>query len=201
MYTPLSEQCLRIMTAADGNQIPTLDVVRRLPKIEMSLSELYRTNDKSCKNAHEILRRSVMAKPKGFIGFEHQLPDVITGQNQDWHLWRVDFYVGRLKLYYVEAAICGSDSPLTGGSALDSIGHFRSCAYAYLVSPAAIGLEFEICGPDQPSWRIRYEMSCSSPTGSHSVRLIETFDGAPAGDFSYSVPALEPFRPVAIYRP
>ena len=34
------------MTAAEGCQIPTLDVVRQLPIIQMSLAEIYRSSEK-----------------------------------------------------------------------------------------------------------------------------------------------------------
>lgn len=191
MYQPFSDQRLRVMTAADGLGIPSLDTVRRLPTIRMDLVEQYKA-EKIRANALEILRNSAKAPTKGFMGFERQLPDVITGQNQDWRLWRVDFYVAYLKLYYVEAAAQPEAYYRTGGTSPDSVGHFRSCAYAYLISPTTIGLDFELSEMD---WRISYEMTSSSPTGAHTVKLTESFGGEPAGSFTYSVQHVSEFQP------
>ncbi len=213
MYKPLSEQCLRVMTAANSERIPSLDVIRKLPTIQMSLSPMYCTTEKSRENAEAVLRdctiapseevnrvlcECTVAEPKGVPSFGYQLPDVITGRNPDWALWRVDFYVGRLKLYYVYAASCDERYYRAGGTEFGSIGHFRSCAYAYLISPASLGLNFDI---PELNWHIDYAMSCSSKKGAHSVRFTETLHGAPTGNFDWHVPSLDEFQPEPTYIP
>jgi len=196
VYSPIADQRLRVMTAAEGCQIPTLDVVRQLPIIQMSLAEIYRSSEKSRASAHDVLRESAIPQPKCCPDFGRKLPKIITGEDESWQLWRVDFYVARLQLYYIESAVRSEGYHLTGGTALDSIGHFRSCAAAYLVSPVALGLNFDLPELD---WHISYDMNCSSKNGSHSVRFVETFGGAPSGNFDYSVPSVESFQPEAPY--
>lgn len=191
MYRPLSERCLRVMTAADGERVPSLDVIRKLPVVQMSLSETC-SSERVRDSALEILRKSAVVQPKGPIDFERQLPAIITRENTNWQLWRVDFYIARLKLYFVDKSLKDGFAYLTGGTAIDSVGHFRSCGYAYLVSPGTIGLDFRI---PELGWVINYEMNNSSLEGSHTVRFTETYQGKSSGGFSYSVSSVEPFVP------
>lgn len=191
MYRSLSERCLRVMTAADSEQIPSLDVIRKLPVIQMSLSETC-SSERVRNSALEILRQSAVAQPKGLPDFERQLPAIITRENTNWQLWRVDFYIARLKLYFVDVSVRDQRYYVMSGTSVDSVGHFRSCGYAYLISPATIGLDFEI---PKLEWAINYEMSSSSPEGSHTVRFTETYQGKSSGGFSYSVPSVKPFVP------
>lgn len=122
MYSLIADQRLRVMTAAEGCQTPTLDVVRQLPIIQMSLAEIYRSSEKSRASAHDVLRESAIPQPKCCPDFGRKLPKIITGEDESWQLWRVDFYVARLQLYYIESAVRSEGYHLTGGTALDSIG-------------------------------------------------------------------------------
>lgn len=197
MYKPIGERCLRVMTAADSEQIPSLDIIRKLPLVQMSLSAAC-SSERIRDSALEILRQSAIAQPKGPPEFERLLPAIITGENPNWQPWRVDFYLARLKLYFVDLSIRDPRYYVMSGTSVDSVGHFRSCGYAYLVSPRTIGLDFKIPELD---WKISYEMSSSSPEGSHTARLTETYRGDTSGSFNYSVPSLQPFVPEAYYRP
>lgn len=191
MYQQFSDQRLRVMTGADSLQIPTLDIVRKLPTITMRLSEQYRA-EKIHQNALNVLRRSAKAPSTGFVGFERQLTEIITGESSAWRLWRVDFYVARLKLYYVATDLDDDLYYRSGGISLDSPGHFRSCAYAYLLSPVSIGLDFDL---PELNWQINCEMTSSAPTGSHTIRLSESLGGESTGWFTYNVPRIEQFVP------
>ncbi len=197
MYAPIYERCLRVMTAASGEQIPSLDIIRDLPIVQMSLSETC-SSERIRDSALGILREPAVAQPKGPQEFERQLPAIITGANPNWQLWRVDFYLDHLKLYFVDISVRDPRYYMMSGTSVDSTGHFRSCGYAYLISPKTIGLDFRI---PELEWEINYEMSNSAPEGSHTVRLTETYQGASSGGFSYSVPSVKPFVPEALYRP
>lgn len=198
MYTPMSERRLCVMTAADSEQIPSLDVIMNLPVVQMSLSETYCSSERNRQNATEALRQSAVAKPRIARDFERDCPAIVVGDNQNWQLWRVDFYLARLKLYYVRQGI--KKDPhyyVTGGSDIESVGHFRNCGYAYIVSPSALGLNFVI---PELEWEVSYEMSSSGPEGSHSIRFVEKFKGETVSDFSGNMPSIPPFTPVASYR-
>lgn len=198
MYAPIYERCLRVMTAASGDQIPSLDVIRKLPIVQMSLSETC-SSERIRDSALGILRESAVAEPRCQSDFERQLPRIITGEHSDWQLWRVDFYLDHLKLYYVNAGIKGdSRYYMVSGTSFGSAGHFRNSGYAYLISPKTIGLDFKI---PELNWEINYEMSNSAPEGSHTARLTETYQGISSGGFNYSVPSIKPFVPEALYQP
>lgn len=192
MYQPFSEQCIRVMTAAkDNKRLPPLDAIRDLPAIKMSIAESHSTSEKLQQGALEVLRRSAFPLRRGFIGFERQVPDVVTGQNQDWYLWRVDFHIARLRLYYADMKLKDPSCRLYGTSP-DSVDHFRSCVYAYLISPASIGLDFTIPELD---WRINCEMVSSSPTGAHSIVLAEYLNGERVGHYSLNASSVPDFVP------
>lgn len=193
MYQPFSEQRLRVMTAAKSPNIPPLDVIRELPAIEMRIAESHSTSEKLRQGTIDVLRRSAFPLKKGFIGFERQVPDVVAGQNQEWYLWRVDFYIARLRLYYADMKLRQPDCRLYSTSP-DSVDHFRSCVYAYIISPQSVGLDFVIPELD---WSINCEMASSSPTGAHSVILTEYLKSERVGHISCDVPSVPAFTPEA----
>lgn len=189
MYQQFSEKCLHVMTAADDLEIPPLDIVHRLPTVRMDLIEQYKA-EKTHASALRVLRHSARTPATAPVDFEQQLPDVVTGQNQDWRLWRVDFYVARLKLYYVKTSTY--PKPQTGDAPFAPANRSHSYACAYLLSPVSIGLEFSLPEMD---WCISYEMNSSSPTGCHTVKLTESIGGKPTGGFTYNIQQAPDFKP------
>lgn len=193
MYQPLSNQLLRVMTGADESRIPSLATILRLPAIHMRLAEQYNRGSIRT-NALKILQNSALPSMRSDVGFKRDLPDVITGQNQNWRLWRVDFYVTRLQLYYVDTALNNDTRCHPDASPTEPAGP-RGCGCAFLVSPTSIGMDFE--APDM-NWQINCEMSSSSPTGSHTIKLSEAKDGELIGAFTYTVPSVDEFTPPEI---
>lgn len=190
MYQPLSNQLLRVMTGAEERQTPSLDAILRLPAIQMRLAEQYNRGGIRT-NALKILQNSALPSARSRVGFERDLPDIVTGQNQNWRLWRVDFYVTRLQLYYVDTAL-GNDARRHSSDPSAGLIDPSRCGCAFLVSPTSIGIDFE--APDM-NWHINCEMSSSSPTGSHTIKLSEAKDGELIGAFTYTVPRVDEFIP------
>lgn len=199
MYTSVSDQCLRVMTAAESERIPSLDVIQKLPTIQMGFAKAYRASGKKRANALEILRRSAVVEPRsGSYEFERQLPAIITGENPDWKPWRVDFYPARLKIYFVNKSYQDPRYIATGGTSIDSTGHFRSCGYAYLIAPKSVGLSFVIAELD---WRIWWKLTGAVPESPHIVHFSEVHNGVLTDDLTRRLPKLEPFVPEPSYRP
>lgn len=188
MYLPLYHRRLRTMTAADDDHaIPSLLTLIGLPTISMSLDPTYASSAKSRDSAMKMLRQCARSQPDCFCEFERQVSAIVCGELPDWKIWRVDFYVHKLRLYYVDKDPSSVRYACMSGVDYESAGFFRSCAYAELVSPTSIGLIFDI---PELKWQIDCQMTCSSPTGAHSIRLEEHQDDHAAGGVQQNIPRL-----------